>query len=114
MSGRQGGQCSCGQGISNGWSWQIASIRARERGTVSGSRRPLVHHWASVGPTASASSAASSGIWVALRRTWAECLAHGIPFDPDTLAQLRGAGSVGLADAEIESAITPTEATLES
>ena len=40
------GQCSCGQGISNGWSWQIASISARDSGTVSAieatARAPLV------------------------------------------------------------------------
>jgi hydroxycarboxylate dehydrogenase B len=43
------------------------------------------------------------------RRTRAERLAHGIPLDPNTLDQLRGAArSVGLAQAEIERVITPT------
>ena len=49
------------------------------------------------------------------RRTRAERLAHGIPLDPNTLDQLRGAArSVGLPDAEIERAILPTETTPES
>jgi hydroxycarboxylate dehydrogenase B len=43
------------------------------------------------------------------RRTKAERLAHGIPLDPNTLAQLRGAArAVGLSDAEIDRGIAPT------
>jgi uncharacterized oxidoreductase len=43
------------------------------------------------------------------RRTRADRLAHGIPLDPNTLDQLRGAArSVGLADGEIERAIVAT------
>jgi hypothetical protein len=41
-------------------------------------------------------------------------LAHGIPLDPNTLPQLLGAGSVGLADAETERAIIPRETTRHS
>jgi hydroxycarboxylate dehydrogenase B len=49
------------------------------------------------------------------RRTRADRLAHGIPLDPNTLDQLRGAArSVGLAEAEIERAITPAETTPQS
>jgi hydroxycarboxylate dehydrogenase B len=49
------------------------------------------------------------------RRTRAERMAHGIPLDPNTLAQLRGAArSVGLAETEIERAIIPTETTRQS
>jgi hydroxycarboxylate dehydrogenase B len=49
------------------------------------------------------------------RRTRAERLANGIPLDPNTLAQLRGAArSVGLAEAEIECAIISTETTGQS
>jgi hypothetical protein len=49
------------------------------------------------------------------RRTRAERLAHALPLDPNTLAQLPGAArSVGLAHAEIERAIMPMEATRES
>jgi hypothetical protein len=49
------------------------------------------------------------------RRTPAERLVHGVPLDPNTLDQVRGAGcAVGQADAEIERAIMPTEATRES
>jgi uncharacterized oxidoreductase len=48
------------------------------------------------------------------RRTRAERLAHGIPLDPNTLNQLRGAAhAVGLSDAEIERAIIPMETTRE-
>jgi uncharacterized oxidoreductase len=44
------------------------------------------------------------------RRTRVHRLADGIPLDPNTLDQLRGAArSVGLADAEIERAILPME-----
>ena len=44
------------------------------------------------------------------RRTRAERLAHGIPLDPNTLDQLRGAArAVGLSEAEIERAIIPME-----
>ena len=39
-------------------------------------------------------------------------LAQGIPLDPNTLDQLRGAArSVGLLETEIERAIIPTETT---
>ena len=49
---------------------------------------------------------------VRCRRTRAERLAHGIPLDPNTLDQLRGAArAVSLSDAEIERAIIPTETT---
>jgi uncharacterized oxidoreductase len=44
------------------------------------------------------------------RRTKAERSARGIPLDPNTLAQLRGAArAVGLSDAAIERAIIPTQ-----
>jgi hypothetical protein len=46
---------------------------------------------------------------VICRRAEALRLSEGIPLDPDTLAQLRGAGSVGLAVAEIERAIISRE-----
>jgi hypothetical protein len=43
------------------------------------------------------------------RRKRAEHVAGGIPLDPNTLDQLRGAArSVGMSDAEIERAIIPT------
>ena len=46
------------------------------------------------------------------RRTRAERRAHGIPLDPNTLDQLRGAArSVGLAEAGIEHGIIATETT---
>jgi hydroxycarboxylate dehydrogenase B len=46
------------------------------------------------------------------RRTKAERLAHGIPLDPKTLDQLRGAArAVDLSDTEIERGILPTETT---
>ena len=49
------------------------------------------------------------------RRTRAERLAHGIPLDPNTLDQLRGAArAVGLSEAEIERAIIPMETTRQS
>ena len=49
------------------------------------------------------------------RRTRAKRLADGIPLDPNTLDQLRGAArSVGLLETEIERAIIPTETTRES
>jgi hydroxycarboxylate dehydrogenase B len=49
------------------------------------------------------------------RRTQAERLAHGIPLDPNTLAQLRGAArAVGLSDAAIERGVIPMETTRES
>ena len=49
------------------------------------------------------------------RRTRAERLAHGIPLDPNTLAQLRAAArSVGLGEPEIERAIIPMETPRES
>ena len=49
------------------------------------------------------------------RRTRAERLAHGIPLDPNTLDQLRGAArAVGVAEAEIERAIIPMETTRQS
>ena len=41
--------------------------------------------------------------------------AHGIPLDPNTLDQLRGAArAVGLSDAEIDRAIIPTETVRQS
>jgi uncharacterized oxidoreductase len=44
------------------------------------------------------------------RRTRAERLAHGIPLDPNTLAQLRGAArAVGLSEGEIDRAIVSRE-----
>jgi uncharacterized oxidoreductase len=44
------------------------------------------------------------------RRTRAQRRAHGIPLDPNTLDQLRGAAlAVGLADAEIDRGIVPTK-----
>jgi hydroxycarboxylate dehydrogenase B len=49
------------------------------------------------------------------RRTRAERLAHGIPLDPNTLDQLRGAArSVGLTDAEIERGVIPMETARQS
>jgi hydroxycarboxylate dehydrogenase B len=49
------------------------------------------------------------------RRTRAERLAHGIPLDPNTLGQLRGAArAVGVSEAEIERAIIPTETSRQS
>ena len=49
------------------------------------------------------------------RGTRAKRLADGIPLDPNTLDQLRGAArSVGLADTEIERAIIATETSRES
>jgi uncharacterized oxidoreductase len=49
------------------------------------------------------------------RRTRAERLAHGIPLDPNTLNQLRGAArAVGLTKPEIERAIIPTETSRQS
>jgi hydroxycarboxylate dehydrogenase B len=49
------------------------------------------------------------------RRTRAERLAHGIPLDPNTLDQLRGAArAVDLSDATIERGIIPTETTRQS
>jgi hypothetical protein len=45
----------------------------------------------------------------------AERLAYGIPLDPDTLAQLRGAArAVGLPDSDIDCAIIPMETTRQS
>jgi hydroxycarboxylate dehydrogenase B len=45
------------------------------------------------------------------RRTRAQRLADGIPLDPNTLDQLRGAARpVGVSEAEIDRAIVPTEA----
>jgi uncharacterized oxidoreductase len=42
------------------------------------------------------------------RRTRTERLAHGIPLDPNTLEQMRGAArAVGLSDAAIERGIVP-------
>jgi hypothetical protein len=80
VSGRHGGQCSCDQGSANRW---VASIRARDSGTVSGSRRPLAHHSASVGPTASARVGALHGVvrhvlrlGLAMGETAAEQAAH--------------------------------------
>jgi hydroxycarboxylate dehydrogenase B len=44
------------------------------------------------------------------RRTRAERLAHGIPLDPNTLDQLRGAArAVGVSEAEIDRGIIPAE-----
>jgi hydroxycarboxylate dehydrogenase B len=44
------------------------------------------------------------------RRTRAERLAHGIPLDPKTLDQLRGAArTLGLSEAEIDRGIVPRE-----
>ena len=49
------------------------------------------------------------------RRTKAERLAHGIPLDPNTLAQLRGAArAVGLSDAEIDRGIMQAETSRQS
>ena len=49
------------------------------------------------------------------RRTRTERLAQGIPLDPNTLDQLRGAArAVGVAEAEIERAIIPMETTHQS
>ncbi len=49
------------------------------------------------------------------RRTRAERLAHGIPLDPNTLDQLRGAArAVGVSEAEIERGIATAETTRQS
>jgi uncharacterized oxidoreductase len=49
------------------------------------------------------------------RRTRAERLAHGIPLDPNTLDQLRGAArAVGVSEAGIDRGIIPTETSRQS
>jgi len=49
------------------------------------------------------------------RRTRAERLTHGIPLDPNTLAQLRGAArAVGVSQTDIDRAIIPMETTRQS
>jgi uncharacterized oxidoreductase len=49
------------------------------------------------------------------RRTKAERVAHGIPLDPNTLGQLRGAArAAGVSDAEIDRAIAEVEASRQS